>query len=251
MATTAPDSGYLPSKRTSLRGGFSGAAMSARIRLRIPRSRQISTRTLAPNSRVATRPWLVSAALLLLIATSGVGLWIGEERGRTEWDIEKAALLLRLDSVLTEGAAVEALFEGQVSGLADSLRRSGMTVSALVEELETVFRNSDVEADVGRGDALQRQLEEALAALAELRLAAGVDWSPIRERATAALARVFVERESGATESGTAFSVGGDGTMVTSAHLVVGPDGTDPPRQIAVQLKITGFICALASFSSS
>jgi len=35
-------------------------------------------------------------------------------------------------------------------------------------------------------------------------------------------------------ESGTAFSVG-DGTMVTSGHLVVGPDGSDPPRRIAVQ----------------
>ncbi len=36
-------------------------------------------------------------------------------------------------------------------------------------------------------------------------------------------------------ESGTAFSVGGDGTMVTSGHLVVGPDGSDPLRRISVQ----------------
>ena len=179
----------------------------------------------------APRMWLVSAALFLLIVAGGVGLWTRGERSRMEWERERAALLLRLDSVLAANATAAALLEGQVSGLADSLRRSGVTVSALVEELETSSRNADVE----QRDALQRRLEEALAGLAELRLAGSLDWSLIRERATSALARVFVERESGELESGTAFSVGGDGTMVTSGHLVVGPDGSDPPLRIAVQ----------------
>ena len=40
-------------------------------------------------------------------------------------------------------------------------------------------------------------------------------------------------------ESGTAFSVGADGTMVTAGHLVVGPDGSDPPMRIAVQFSGT------------
>ena len=187
----------------------------------------------------ARRPWLVSAALFLLIAIGGVGFWTSGERRRTEWEGERAALLLRLDTVLAANARAEALLEGQVSGLADSLRRTGMTVSALVEELETVSRNADVEADVDQRDALRRQLEEALAGLSELQLAASLDWSPIRERVTSALARVFVERESGEMESGTAFSVGADGTMVTAGHLVVGPDGSDPPIRIAVQLSGT------------
>jgi len=179
----------------------------------------------------ARRTWLVSLALLVLIAVGGVGLWTRAERNRTEWERERAALLLRLDSVLAENATAAALFEGRVSGLADSLRRPSLTVSTLVEELETISDNANVE----QRDVLERQLEQALAGLAELRLAANLDWSPIRERATSALARVFVERESGEMESGTAFSVGGDGMMVTSGHLVVGPDGSDPPRRIVVQ----------------
>ena len=40
-------------------------------------------------------------------------------------------------------------------------------------------------------------------------------------------------------ESGTAFSVGADGTMITAGHLVVGPDGSDPPMRIAVQFSGT------------
>ena len=177
------------------------------------------------------RRWLVSAALFVLVAAGGVGLWAYQERGRMEWEREKTALLLRMDSVLDANATAEALFEGQLTELADSLRRSSRTVSALVAELETTSRNADIE----RREALQSELEEALAGQAELRLVASFDWAPIRERATSALARVFVERESGDLESGTAFSVGDDGTMVTSGHLVVGADGSDPPRRIAVQ----------------
>ena len=114
------------------------------------------------------------------------------------------------------------------------------TVPALAQTSRWTSEVDSVLAANATAEAVLRlQLEEALAGLSELQLAASLDWSPIRERVTSALARVFVERESGEVESGTAFSVGADGTMVTAGHLVVGPDGSDPPMRIAVQFSGT------------
>jgi S1-C subfamily serine protease len=62
-----------------------------------------------------------------------------------------------------------------------------------------------------------------------------IDAEAIRQRNRPAIARVFVESESGQVATGTAFAVRSDALLLTSRHVVLGADGEARPRRLAVQ----------------
>ena len=176
--------------------------------------------------------------LRLLALVLFVSLWVvagtawftgtKDRRARQE---ETGRLVARLDSVLQASEASIGALQGQVSGLADSLREARSQASRLQAELAELPSNDEP----AQREDLERRLLEATSRLAQHQLAASLDWPAIRTRLEPAVARVFVEREGGRVESGTSFLVLADGTMVTAAHLVVGADGTERALRIAVQ----------------
>ena len=192
------------------------------------------SRTAVLRAKFATdsrRLWLLVLVLFVgLWAVAGMAWFIGtaDRRARQE---ETALLLARLDSVLQASEASTGALAAQVSGLADSLREARTEARRLQAELAKLPSNDEP----AQREDLERRLLEATSRLAQHQLAASLDWPLIRGRLERAVARVFVEREDGRVESGTSFSVLADGTMVTAAHLVVGPDGTEGALRIGVQ----------------
>ena len=189
-----------------------------------------STSAVRPST--LKRPWrFLSGGMLAALALVVWGTSLHDESSRWAWERERAALLVRVDSIL-EGSEEETLaLAGRVSGLADSLRASRSIVVGLRAELRSPASGDRSEEFAD----LQRRLTEATLRLSEQELAASLDWDEIRRLAESGVARVFVEREDGTVEAGTSFVVESDGTLVTAAHLLVGPDGRQQYLRIAIQ----------------
>jgi V8-like Glu-specific endopeptidase len=176
---------------------------------------------------------LRATALLLAVAliVTASALIVSSRRARGAWQQERATLLARIDSVLERSDAAVASLQGEVQGVAEALRASQEEVRATRAALQQT-------ASDGGGqtvEQLRRQLRSATEALNRQQLAASLDFRAIESANRHAIAMIFVESEDGIVSTATGFAVRPDATIVTSAHVLVGPDGNRRARRVAVQ----------------
>lgn len=149
---------------------------------------------------------------------------------------ERERLARQVDSLLAEGDRAAEALQGEMAGLETALRASQAEVRRIREELEQRVRDRPPERGPDREtEELRQQLLAATSALQRQQLAASLDFRSIEEANRRAVALVYVESESGRVSTGTAFAVRPDGTLVTSLHILEGPDGDEVPRRIGVQ----------------
>lgn len=206
-----------------------GLAVSAGSRGR--RSTAAATRE-GPSLAAArvVRRWRTAAAALglLLVAAAAVLLLGGRERMDSER--ERAVMLARIDSAVAAGEAALTEVEGELSGLAASLREA----QRQLRETEAALRDGSSFDGADSFAAVRVRLDSALATLERQRLAAELDHEAIRNRNGRAVGRLYVEYDGGDVAAGTAFAVRPDATLVTSRHLLESADGA-PARRLAVQ----------------
>lgn len=171
---------------------------------------------------------VASAAVLLVAAAAFL---YGDHRQRTAWEHERAGMQQRMDSVLVASERTIAGLQGQLSGLADALRQSDAEVRHLRDSLSVAESRGDARV----AEQVRRRLQAATATLASQQRAAVLDYRAIQRSSGNAVARVFVESQAGQVVSGTAFAVRPDALLLTSRHVVVGADGHEKPKRIAVQ----------------
>jgi S1-C subfamily serine protease len=186
-------------------------------------------RVRAARQTVALRRTALALGFLLLLATAGFG--VREWRQRSEWARERGAMQARIDSVLAAGEISANALEGQVAELSGALRQSQEQVRAAQEQLASAEHGHD-DGDIPE---LRSELQRALTDLARQQRAAGLDFTGIRRRNQPAVALIFVESASGEVSTATAFAVRPDAVLLTNRHVVLGPDGHDQPRRIAIQ----------------
>ncbi len=164
---------------------------------------------------------LAGAAVLALQATRRGALLEGE----------RAALQQRIDSLTTSRTDSILALEGELRELSDALRASREEVRQASLQLEQAERAS-TSAEV---TSPREQVDPAAAAGGRPGGGAGLDLLEIERINRHAVAVIWVEDETGAVSTGTAFAVRPDATLVTSRHVVAGEDGSSRPRRIAVQ----------------
>jgi S1-C subfamily serine protease len=203
------------------------------FRLVAPAEGSISqmVRARAARQTAILRRTALALVALLFLATAAFGM--REWRQRSEWARERGTMQARIDSVLAAGEVSASALQGQVAALSSALTRSQAEVSAARDELAKAERGRGG----GGGDIprLRAELQSALAELARQQEAAGLDFRGIQRRNQPAVALLFVESSSGEVSTATAFAVRRDAVLLTNRHAVLGPDGNDPPRRIAVQ----------------
>lgn len=180
----------------------------------------------SPSSR---RLWAAVAALS--VALIGVILLAvhAQREGRRYRD-QALAMQERIDSILEASATTAAALEGRIEGLHEALLRSR-------DYLQDVRRDLEAAEEAGDSQEIQElrtQLQEAQTALVRQQLAANLDYDAIEEANRRAVAKVFVDFGDGAMTA-TAFAVRSDAVLMTSRHVVSGPDGNQRPLRLAVQ----------------
>lgn len=166
-------------------------------------------------------------ALLLAI-----GAFIFENRRQERLhQREVASLQARIDSVLSAADLAIASLQGQLSGLADALRRSQAEVQRLRAELQAAQQAGNSQQVA----SLRRQLDSAALTMSYQHAAAQVDYAELFEAHQNAVAIIYVEFGPGEIFTGTAFAVRQDGVLLTNRHVVRGADGTRTPRRIGIQ----------------
>lgn len=169
----------------------------------------------------------MGAALLLMLA-----LALAVTRARqSAWQQERAALQARTDSALRAGDASVRALQGELHELAGALRSSQRQVRTLSAQLERARGTGDT----ARLPALRQRLLSATTTLERQRAAASVDFRGIERRNGPAVALLYVETPAGQVATGTAFAVRPDALLLTSRHVVAGPEGTERPRRLGVQ----------------
>ncbi|NNM35077.1 MAG: hypothetical protein HKO53_18515, partial [Gemmatimonadetes bacterium] len=174
---------------------------------------------------------ITAAAVLLSVLVVVVNLW--STRGqRQAWSEERDLLTSRVDSLLTASETSRLSLETMVANLADSLGDAQVEVTTLRDRLARVSppaggRDTDEVAE------LRRQLQAALVRLERQQLAASLDFEGIRRRTEPMVAMIWSEWGDGSVTTGTALSVGRDGTLLTNRHVVT--DGGGAARRLAVQ----------------
>jgi S1-C subfamily serine protease len=179
-----------------------------------------------------TRRLRVLIGLLVLTIAGGGGYLVWDRRAREADRVrERAATQARIDSILQASEAALARLRGEVEGLGDALRRSRGEIARLQGEL------SDAEASGRSGDAerLRAQIASLTQALSTQQVAAAVDFRAIHEANHRAVALVSAEFAPGDVATGTGFAVRDDGVLITSRHVVLGPNGNRQPQRLAVQ----------------
>lgn len=146
-------------------------------------------------------------------------------------DEEVAALQARIDSVLLVSSETIRQLEGQLSGLTAALQQSQRTARDLQNQLE-VARASGNKEQIAR---LTTQLASVMTELSERQQAAEINYSDIRQANQFAIGLVFVQYENGETNTGTAFAIRSDATMVTNRHVLTGDGGNQRISRMAVQ----------------
>lgn len=172
-----------------------------------------------------TRRWRWTAVGLALALSGAVAVTLVRWGEKRAWEGERATLLAQVQTALATRDANAGLV-----GLADALRES----RAAVRDAATQLKAAERGPDAARRRELRTTLRRTLTTLGDQQAAAGLDREMIRARNERAVAKVYVELQSGAVASGTAFAVRADGTLLTSAHVVSDTDGT-APRRIAAQ----------------
>jgi S1-C subfamily serine protease len=172
----------------------------------------------------------VGALALTLVLTVFLTLRAGE-RERTEWDRERDAMRLEIDSVRWAGAQARIELEGQLASLTTLLRSS----EERVRTLESGLRRAESAGSTGEARDLRLELAIASAELEAQRSAASLDFQTIQGGTRPAVSMIYVEMPNGVVTAGTAFAVRPDATLVTSRHVVAGARGQSRPRRIAIQ----------------
>ncbi|HEX6924611.1 MAG TPA: FHA domain-containing protein [Longimicrobiaceae bacterium] len=179
-----------------------------------------------------TRRYRAAAIGLVVVAAGVVGtiLFLGD-RQRAAWDRERTAMRLQIDSLHSAGSrAIESL-EQQLSALTSSLRASELRI----QELQEAIAAAESRGNIGEAEGLRRELLAESTGLRNRQVAAGLDFELIQDRNRHAVARIFVEYESGEVATATAFAIRPDATLLTSRHVMVDAQGVLRPRRIAVQ----------------
>lgn len=155
----------------------------------------------------------VTGVLAVLLLGVAVSFWFVSRQQRLARDQQVAELQSQIDSVLQNAGESVDLLRGQMAELASTLRSSQQDVQAFQQRL-TEAREAGNRESV---ENLSAQLESALSQLADQQLAARIDFEGIAAANQRAVALVFVEFGTPRqVETGTAFAVRSDGTMLTS-----------------------------------
>lgn len=180
------------------------------------------------RSSRAAAAFAIAASSIVVVVVAVIG-----SRREAAWDLERNAMQLQIDSLEWATARTVEALELQLREVTSSLQRS----QGRVQDLEFALRTAEARGAAGADDVarLQRELRAALTALQGQQSAAGLDFRAIQDRNRNAVARVFVEYESGQVIAATAFSVRSDATLLTSRHVLTGEDGEQRARRIAVQ----------------
>lgn len=172
---------------------------------------------------------LALALAVLLVAVGAFAVYATRSQ-RAQWRQETAAMQAQIDQILEASARAEADLQGRAQGLESALEASR-------EELRSLrTRMAQAEARDSRPDveALRRELLAAQTALARRQLAPNIDFAAIEAVGRPAVARIFVEYESGGRFAATAFAVDARGRLITNRHVVETETGETPTR-IGVQ----------------
>lgn len=167
------------------------------------------------------------AALALGIGT----LSLVERRRQADWERDRAEMRQQSEQALAAAAATVRSLEGQVEALAAALQQS----QDAVRSAQASLRQAELRGDTERIPRLRRQLEQATVTLHQQQRAAALDFEGIQRANRLAVARVFVESETGEVHTGTAFAVRPNATLLTNRHVVAGTHGNQAPRRIGIQ----------------
>ena len=217
--TVATPAGKAPPRPTASARSSKGGKASTTQRVRVEVVRQ--TRNLRR---------VIGVLGVVLLAGAG-GFWLITRQQRLAQEQEVAQLQAQIDSVLLDAGETVAALQGQMDELANTLERSQRDVQGFQLRLAEA-REAGNRANI---ETLSAQLESALTQLAEQQHAARIDFEGIASANQSAVGLVFVEFGPRQVETGTAFAVRSDGTMLTNRHVVAGPAGNRTPRRIVVQ----------------
>lgn len=225
---STPDAAPRPETEESSRAtGAEGASALPRPSGKMSTTERVRIEMKKQTKRHRMLTLFLGAALLVAIAA-----FILENRRQERLRRrEVASLQTRIDSVLRSADAAIASLQGQLSGLADALRRSQGEVQRLREQLTA----AQAEGNSEQVAALRRQLDSAALTLSYQRAAAQVDYTALFAEHQQAVAIIYVEFAPGEVFTGTAFAVREDGVLLTNRHVVRGADGTRNPRRIGIQ----------------
>jgi S1-C subfamily serine protease len=159
-----------------------------------------------------------------------VGALLAQRSNRRSWIAERNLLTARVDSLLARESTLAAAVDAARQQAADSVAEARAEIRRLRDRLQSMASNSDD----GEVEALRRELQDAMVLLEEQQLAAALDVEEIRRRVEPAVAMIWSERSDGRVSTGTAVSIAGDGTLLTSRHVVVPEDRSEAER-LAVQ----------------
>ncbi len=173
---------------------------------------------------------VIGGLAVVLVGVAGA-FWFVNRQQRLARDQEVTALQAQIDSALQDANATVTALRGQMAELASSLTMSQTDVQTLQLQL-TDARES---GNRRRIETLSAELESALTQLVDQQQAARIDFEGITDANQSAVALVFVEFGPSDVETGTAFAVRSDGTMLTNRHVVAGADGNRTARRIAVK----------------
>jgi S1-C subfamily serine protease len=167
---------------------------------------------------------LAALAILLLVGI-GSAYWVGHrEAEQREGQI---AALMR------QNEALAATFDRDIRQAVARLAGLDSALAASKSETDQLRRRLNAErsaATRAEREALLAELERAQARRAALMSAARVDYSAIATRNGAAVVLVAVEMPDGQSFTGTGFSVGANGLIVTNRHLVHDESGARAAR---------------------
>ncbi len=173
----------------------------------------------------------LTVALLIALVGVAAAFFVLDQRNQRERASAVEAMQARVDSVLAVSSQTVAALEGQMEGMRDALQRSENNV----RRLQTSLGEAQLAGDAERVSSLQQQLSETMSALGSLRAAALTDFNTVWEANQRAVALIYVEFGPGNVETGTAFAVRSDGTMLTNKHVVAGANGNRRATRIGVK----------------
>jgi S1-C subfamily serine protease len=183
---------------------------------------------------VARRTRLFRGVVAVLVATVALVVWAtlsAESRQQADWDRERDAMRLRIDSIRWAGTEAVAELARQLDDLSNALRTS----EERVRSLEVALAGAEAGGRVAEASDLRRQLQSATSDLRGRQSATSLDLRAIQSANRPAVARIYVEMQDGVVATGTAFAVRSDATLLTSRHVVAGADGRLRPARIAIQ----------------
>lgn len=173
----------------------------------------------------------VMVGLIVVFIGVVAGFLYITQQQRVAQERELVLLQGQIDSALRVSRATVAALEEEMTELAATLEDSRQEIQALQGQLAAARESGDAE----QIQTLSRELENALTALAQQQHAASIDFASITRANQRAVAMLFVDFGDGTAETSTAFAVWSDGTMITTRHSLVGPNGDRRASRIGVR----------------